>query len=259
MMTVEAMSAYDLIAKEYHWLVPDELLSGEAFVERHRDLLGSLPQGASILDCACGVGIDAVALARYGFKVYGSDDSESLVAEARKRSRQVGMEVPFMVCTWEELPRRFGERFELVLCTGNSISHCPDAEAMIRSLRAMREVLKDGGTLLLDSRNWEKLREQKPRLTVAERVVDRDGARCLPLYLWSFPARWEEPHVVEIALLFLHPDGRVTHKLKRLEYRPFRLEEVVDRLSKAGFVDIRTDYAEDADRYEIQARRSSEK
>ena len=53
-------SSYNSIARDYHWLVPDELLSGDSFVERHQDLLGSLPRHALILDCACGIGLDAM-------------------------------------------------------------------------------------------------------------------------------------------------------------------------------------------------------
>lgn len=250
------MSGYDTIAEDYHWLVPDELLSGEAFVERHADLLSALPTNAYILDCACGIGIDAIALARHGYEVRGSDASERLVAEARRRARQTGVEVPFVVCSWEELPERFGsERFDLVLCTGNSVSHSPGAGAMLRSFKAMREVLKNGGTLIVDSRNWEKLREQRPRVSVADHVVERDGTRCVPVYLWSFPACWEEPHVVDLALLFLDEEGGVTYRLHRLAYRPFRVAEVSGCLEEAGFAEVLTDYDRDADRYEVRARR----
>lgn len=252
------MSDYGPIAEHYHWLIPDERLSGETFVERHRDLLAVLRPDAQILDCACGIGIEAITLGRRGFKVRGSDASEELIAEARRRARKTGVEVPFEVCSWEELPARFGtERFDLVLCIGNSVSHSPGPEAMLRSLGAMREVLKEGGTLVIDSRNWEKLRKAKPRVSVAHRVVEREGAKCIPVYLWSFPDRWEEQHFVELVLLFFDQEGGIAHKLHRLEYRPFRLEEIVARLEEAGLTEIRTDYEGDVDRYEIRAQRPS--
>ena len=247
------MSGYDPMAEDYHWIVPDELLSGEAFTERHQHLLSSLPPGASILDCACGIGSEAIALARRGYRVRGSDASSGLVERARARSTEAGLDVRFVACLWEELPERFaGERFDLVLCLGNSISHSPDRETMLKSLGAMREVLKDGGTLVVDSRNWEKLRRERPRFSTPERVIGRDGKKCVTLRLWSFPDRWEEPHAMDVALLFLEEDGGVTHRLHRIDYRPVP----ADRLGEAGLTQAQTDYAEDADWYEVWAKRS---
>jgi 2-polyprenyl-3-methyl-5-hydroxy-6-metoxy-1,4-benzoquinol methylase len=83
-------SDYDSIARDYHWLVPDELLSGDSFVERHRDLLGSLPRHALILDCACGIGLDAIVLARRGYRVCSSDASSALVTEHASALMQLG-------------------------------------------------------------------------------------------------------------------------------------------------------------------------
>ena len=108
---------YDAMGGDYHWLVPDEMLAFDSFFERHRDLFGSLPPDASILDCACGIGTDAIGLVRRGYRVRGSDASEILVAEARKRAHAAGVEVPLAACSWEELPERFDEHFDLTLCT----------------------------------------------------------------------------------------------------------------------------------------------
>lgn len=238
---------------DYHWLVPEEMLSFDSFFERHRDLFGSLPPDASILDCACGIGTDAIGLARRGYRVQGSDASETLVAEARKRVHAAGVEVPLAACSWEELPERFDERFDLALCTGNAISHCLSEGAIMRSLIAMRNILKDGGLLVVDSRNWEKVLSERPGLEVADRVYVRNGARCIPMHLWSFPDRQDEPHGFEIVLLFLDEAGHITDRRYRLEYRPFRVRELLDLLAGAGFGEIWTNYAEDADRYEVRA------
>ena len=251
------MSGYDPMAEDYHWIVPDELLSGEAFTERHQDLLSSLPPGASILDCACGIGSEAIALARRGYRVQGSDASSGLVDRARQRAREAGVDVGFTACLWEQLPERLaGEHFDLVLCLGNSISHSPDREAMLRSLGAMREMLKDGGTLVVDSRNWEKLRRERPRFSTPDHVIERDGEKCVTLRLWSFPDRWEEPHAMDVALLFLDEDSGVTHRLHRIDYRPVPVGTLRDRLGEAGLTQAQTDYAEDADWYEVWAKRS---
>ena len=250
------MSGYDPMSEDYHWITPDELLFGDAFVERHQDLLASLPPDASILDCACGIGSDAIALASRGYAVHGTDASPGLVDQARIRAEEAGVEVRFAACRWEELPERFpDERFDLVLCLGNSISHSPDEGAMLRSLGAMRDVLKDGGTLVVDSRNWEKLRRERPRFSTPDRVMERDGKRCVTIRIWGFPDRWEEPHAMDVALLFLDEDGGVTHRLHKISYQPVRVETLRNRLEEAGLAHAQTDYAEDADWYEVWAQR----
>lgn len=54
---------YDDLAAHYHWLVEDGMLSGDEFVDQYRAILRELPIGASVLDCACGMGGIALALA----------------------------------------------------------------------------------------------------------------------------------------------------------------------------------------------------
>ncbi len=48
------------------------MISFDSFFDRYRDLFGSLPTDASILGCACGIGTDAIGLARRGYRVRGS-------------------------------------------------------------------------------------------------------------------------------------------------------------------------------------------
>ena len=247
-------SDYESLAGDYHWLIPDELLAEDFFVTQHHALLRTIPPGSLVLDCACGIGRDAIALARAGYQVHAADTSPTLVAQAQREAERAGVSISFAVCRWDDLPQRFTERFTLVLCTGNSISHCPDRAAMVRALRAMRAVLVPGGTLVLDSRNWEKLRREQPRLSLSERVIQRGSSRCIPLYLWQFPPRWDERHDVELVLLF-DEAGSLSHRRYVLEYRPFPLRELQMCLAEAGFGAVQTDYREEADRYEVQAQR----
>ena len=43
---------------------------------------------SQILDCACGIGTQAIGLALLGYNVTGSDISEGEIAEAKKRAAQ---------------------------------------------------------------------------------------------------------------------------------------------------------------------------
>ncbi len=79
--------SYAGFAEDYHWLVPDEMERGDWFVRQHKDILDALSPDATILDCACGTGIEAIALANHGFHVWASDGSDAMVSQARRRVR----------------------------------------------------------------------------------------------------------------------------------------------------------------------------
>ena len=245
---------YDALALDYHWLVGDQILAGEFFLARHRSLVDSLSAGARILDCACGIGSAAIGLARRGYQVTASDASCSMVAEAERRARAAAADVSFATCQWEDLPSRFNEPFDLVLCGGNSISHTPNRCAAVHALTAMRAVLKPGGTLLVDTRNWEKMRREQVRVTLPDSVVERDGMRCIPLRLWNHQEDWKARHQLEVLLIF-EQAKQVSSRRYLLTYRPVRYGELRASMEEAGFVIHKSDYDDDAEWYEIEGKR----
>ena len=104
----------------------------------------------------------------------------------------------------------------------------------------------------MDSRNWEKLRRERPRFSVLG-AREREGKRCIPLYVWNFPETWEEPHVVEVVLIF-EKEGRTWCRPYPITYYPFRADELVERLKAAGFAEVKTNYEETKDGYRVIAR-----
>ena len=239
-------SEYDAFAPDYHWLFSDYAATSEAFYQRYREVFESLPPDASILDCACGTGLQALALARQGYRVRGTDASGGMIEQARE-----GLAVRFDRASWEDLPRTLSERFDLAICCGNSIGHCRDEGEMTRSLRGIRDVLKEGSAAIVDSRNWEKVLAERPRFQ-ALTARKRGGVRCLPLYVWSLPDKWGEPVVIEIVLIFEEGD-RTSCRSHRFTYYPFRVGELIARLKAAGFIEVETDYSETKDLYSVTA------
>jgi len=249
MYTIERQ--YDSFAPDYHWLFSDATLSGESFVEKYRALLDALPEDGRVLDCACGPGTQALALARHGYTVHGSDFSAGMIAMARHNAAEAGLDVPFVRSAWSELPERLTRRFDLVFCGGNAIGHCRDADEMVASLRGMRGVLRPGGRLAIHSCNWEKIRGDRAHVQKLA-VRSRGGQRCMPTCLWNLPERWQEPHVVDVGLLF-ERNGHLDVRHYPVTYYPFRFEEILDRLVAAGFDNIETDYTPAADAYTVTA------
>jgi hypothetical protein len=122
---------------------------------------------------------------------------------------------------------------------------------MLRSLRGIRAVLKSGGKPIVDSRNWEHLRKEKTRFTPFQ-WRERAGQRCLPIYVWNFPERFEDPHTIEVLLVF-DSDGKVSVRSYPMVYYPFRLEELTERLRSAGFMNIQNRFSENREGYRVIA------
>ena len=243
-MTSAGADGYETLAADYHWLEPEEA-HALAVVGRHS---AGRPR---ILDCACGTGNDAVALAHAGHRVSASDGSQGMVDAARRRISEAGIDVPVEVCRWEDLPSRLQGPFDLVLCLGNSISHLAGDRAG-PAFRGMAGVLAPGGRLVLNARNWEKLRRDRPRLSFPERVVERQGRRCVPLYIWRYGEDWDAEHGVEIAFL-VETGGRLAVRRHELTFWPFRRTDLHARLHGAGLRVVADDYDAEADWYEVVA------
>ncbi len=153
----------------------------------------------SVLDCACGAGMQAIWMAMNGLKVEGADRSEDLIRRARSRAdeqrEQLGREhkaVPtFRVLTWLEIGRRYIREFDACLLLGGSLIHARPTD-LEDTARSMARAVKPGGLILVDHRGRQHLRVEagnptekfkgqersvalKPDGSVVFSVTDGDG------------------------------------------------------------------------------------
>jgi SAM-dependent methyltransferase len=253
--------SYADLARNYEWLFPDEAIGGSAPVgatspgskDLLEGILETLPPGARVLDSACGIGADAMALARRGLNVTASDGSASMVAEARRRSRQFGIDLDIRQSSWQDLPERVPGEFELILCLGNSLVHTGTKSNMISSLEGLRKVLSPTGVLVIDSRNWEQLYESRPRIVTARHVIERQGVRSASLYLWTIPEDFNAPCRAEIVLLFEDASSALTHRRYVIDFTPFTRADLTDALHAAGLTVIGDSYQLDNPFYAVAA------
>ena len=237
---------YNGIAKWYSFLLRDPAGLGEYLVRQLSELLDLEPAGLCILDCACGTGIELALLAKLGGVVMGSDKSKAMLAEARSQFDSMGLSVPLIKCEWKELPAKISERFDLVMCTGNSISHCLDRTEMNLSIKGMAEMLKKEGSLVVAVRNWERIVKENPRFWVLESRLQKNK-RLTPIYVWNLNGMSER---ATIELLFVVDDGGETSfETHTISLRPFPREELVEAFRAANLVEIQVISEKDDDWY----------
>ena len=210
---------YEAFAADYDWLFDDDTLANGAAINHPAAarLLERAGRASAVLDAACGTGSNAAALARRGYRVRATDGSDAMVAMAAARFRREHLEIPVERCLWADLPAVVGERFDVVLCIGNSLVHTDSREAMIEALAGLRQMARPGGHVVVDSRNWEKLHAERRIVRVADRVRD--------------PRRPPVRHLVRLGDTGpLRPGDRRPYRVPVRGRRPDRAARVPDRL-----------------------------
>jgi ubiquinone/menaquinone biosynthesis C-methylase UbiE len=187
--------------------------------------------GRRILDAACGTGWHALALAQRGFEVTGADLSPGMIARARDNAAREGVAVDFVVAAFQELPRVLASKFDAVLCLGNSLPHVIEEEALLASLAGMGEVLKEGGRLLIQNRNFAKV------LAEGERFMPLKAAchQGQDLLFWRFYDFLEGGRLRFNVVVFHQAAGQWRHTVHSSLMRPLMAPDLERALRAAGF------------------------
>lgn len=119
-------------------------------------------QAKRVLDVGCGMGGDAVTLARHGFQVTAMDYSTVALTHARAKAAAAEVEVGFCQSDMA-LPLPFGaENFDAVM--SNVAMHMFDDSTTRRIVREICRVLRPNGLLLLHVNSTEDLPYRSERL-----------------------------------------------------------------------------------------------
>jgi cyclopropane fatty-acyl-phospholipid synthase-like methyltransferase len=193
-------------------------------VERIVELL-ELPQGARVLDCPCGHGRIANALAGRGFRVTGLDASAIFLERAREDAAARGVEVEYVHGDMRELPWR--ESFDAVVNWFTSFGYFSDDENRA-VLRRFHDALVPGGTLALETVNVTRvLLAPRP-----QQWSERDGD--LMLDEWRFDV--ENARFVTDRTIVRGGRSRKTQFVVRW----FTVPELRDWVQAAGFDEVQT-------------------
>jgi ubiquinone/menaquinone biosynthesis C-methylase UbiE len=157
---------------------PDFFLRFLDEANKNRDVIASKPVilaglqlggGEKVLDLGCGLGDDTFEIARLvgaqGHAV-GVDTSEIMIAEARRRAAQRGLNAEFEVGDAQAL--RFQDGAFDACRTERMLMHVPDAE---RAFAEMVRVIRRGGRLSVFDFDWETQFVDSPYLETTRLIT----------------------------------------------------------------------------------------
>lgn len=207
---------YDDLAEHYHLIFQDWQTS----IDWQAGILGPLlerecgPSGIQsgtlrILDCCCGIGTQALGLAKRGHQVTGSDVSSAAIARARREAAQRGLAIDFHVDDMRRLETVPGPPFDAVLAADNSLPHLLDDNDVRQAAAGVLSRLVPGGIFVATIRDYDQLVTERPTMQPPVFHSDPSGRRfyhqvwdwtsertyTMHLYLtWEGVGGWQSRH-----------------------------------------------------------------
>lgn len=233
----------DLYKEEYvHSFVQkwDELIDWGARASSEGDFFIRLlkERGVqSVLDVATGTGFHSVRLLQAGFNVTSADGSPEMLAKAFENARRAGLIMQTIHADWRWLSRDIHNKYDAVICLGNSLTHLFSEQDRRKALAEFYAVLRHDGVLILDQRNYDG-------------ILD-DGFRSKHIYYYCGDNVSAEPEYVDEGLArfrYTFPDEEVFH----LNMFPLRKEYTRRLMTEVGFQQVKT-YADFQETHKVEA------
>jgi len=193
-------------------------------------------QKASILDAACGTGGHLIALKDHGFDVAGADISAKMLEIAQANARAANVNLLLKQAGFGNLAEAFGSQvFDGLVCLGNSLPHVLDEASMIKALIDFKAVLRPGGKLIIQNRNFECVFQTHNRW-MEPQTYREDGKTWIFSRFYDF----DPDGLITFNIVILSDQGSHEFQQRVISTRlwPIKQTQLVKFLGNASFVDI---------------------
>jgi glycine/sarcosine N-methyltransferase len=233
---VSVTEFYDGLAPDYHLVYADRWdevvdAQGAALDRLIRD---AHPRARDVLDCSCGIGTQAIGLAKRGYRVHGTDISERSIERARAEAARLGAHVDFGVADFRDLATVPGD-YDVVLSADNALPHLLDDADLSKALAAMRAKLRPGGLLVVSTRDYDKALVDRP--ATAPPFLIPGPPRRLFVRLHDWDGRDSPLYTVRFFIL-TEADGDWTLAHHAARYRAIASSALTSAVQAAGLTDV---------------------
>ena len=227
-------SFYDNMASQYDKL----FLDWEATTHEQAKILEriisdhGLKRDARVLDCACGIGTQAIGLAALGYDVTASDISDGELAEARARAEKGGVRIRFEHADFRALSDVFDGGFDVVMAMDNALPHMLTSEDLASAIGSISRQVRPGGIFVASIRDYDELLKRKPPYSPPYIHKTAEGQRV------SFQT-WEwEGESYRLVQYIIDDEGTLQISKFECAYRATRRQELTDLFLANGFGEV---------------------
>jgi SAM-dependent methyltransferase len=232
----KSLEFYDALAAIYHLIYPD----WEASMRRQGEALDAILRTHSdrpprtILDVACGIGTQTLALAALGYEVSASDLSAAAVERAAAEARARGLAVRTSVADMREAFDHHGRTFDVVIACDNAVPHLLSYADILRAFQQFYRCTAPGGLCLTSVRDYDAVERGGVQLhTHGVRTVG--DTRYVLFQVWD----WEgELYHTTMYLIDHRRAGEPFTRAMRSTYYAVRTSKLVAVMRQAGFRDV---------------------
>lgn len=184
---------YDYFADKYHIMLKDWTKKIDTQGKQLKHILEKYSRIgiSSILDCTCGIGIQALSLAMEGFCVTGSDLSQNELNFANKEAQRRNLNIDFIQADCRYLEDSIKHKFDAVISIDSALPHLLTRENFLLAFRSIFKRLNKGGVFLSSYRDYEALLKTKPNMAYPVRFNNENGIEYTILRKWN----WEGNHI----------------------------------------------------------------
>jgi SAM-dependent methyltransferase len=227
---VSRVPLYDALAADY-----DRFVDWPGRLAHELPFLTSLFQDHGVhrvLDAACGTGHHAIALTSQGYQVMGADLSGAMIQRARENAFAHGVEASFVVAGLGGFAA-LGETFDAAICLGNSLPHLLSAPAVTGALVDLAAVLRPGGLLVIQNRNFDRVWVRQERFMPPQSYHDDSGE-------WLFVRFYDyRDETVDFNMVRLQRTGDGwSQDVESTKLRPIFRDDLAASLATAGMSEI---------------------
>lgn len=177
---------YDQLADDYHLIFAD----WDASIARQAKVIADLlrDQGltsGTVLDASCGIGTQALGLARTGFIVTASDISPASVERCAQEAATRGLPITTAVADLRVLDVPGAGHFDAVVSFDNALPHLLTDEDLGAACRALQRVVRPGGTLVASIRDYDTVLRERPTGDLPRRITTDAGERIV-FQVWEW-------------------------------------------------------------------------
>lgn len=233
----DTVGFYDDFAEHYHLVYADwddAIGRGARRLDATiRERLPSREGQMLLLDCSCGIGTQAIGLARLGYRVHATDISPRAVERAAREADRLDAEVTFGVADMRELETQVSSTYNIIISCDNSVPHLITDNELRQALKGMRSRLRPGGLLLIGIRDYDWITQKKPRATPV-RVLGAPPRRRFVFQAWEWAEDGRSYALDHLIVLETSKGWRIHHGQSR--YRALLRDELESMAREAGFV-----------------------